>query len=139
MSKLVTMMRFLVFLMFVCFFFGVQAQQEYPLEIIPGKSKHVTAKSDTLWVIDNTQMKKGINDNLKLKNAEVMFVEFESEMKTLSNVIALKNGLIKKNKDGLDQYKKQWEESENQLIKEEEKVKKVKSKNKLWTGIGFVS
>ena len=109
------------------------------MEILPGKTIQLRSGADTLWVINNVQMQKSITQAMSLVKADSIFNMFQAEIYTLQKVISRKNDIIKQNKEGYDKFKGLWESSTKELEEEEEKVEKAKRKNKIWTGVGFVS
>ena len=115
------------------------AQNKYPLEISPNKTVKLKSESDKLWVLNNSQYEKYNDIEPRQHKVDSMFSIFQAEVKTLNKVIRLKNDLIKKNKQSSDHFKTKWEEADAMLLAEEEKSSKTKSKNKIWTGVGFIS
>ncbi len=108
------------------------AQQDYPKEVLPGKSIKVGSKAqqDTLWVINHDQMMLSVDEHLRLKKADSLFTIFQAEILTFQRVIKQKNEIISRLSKDKKDLKAKLETCETEAEANSGKKKKGKKKKK---------
>lgn len=111
---------------------------QYPIEVLPGKTRQIGNSSDTLWVLSNAQFDKVLiaGKELKLVKEELSLIKKKdglvNEHKAESDSIL---SLITKNRND---YEVRWRNCEKDLAIVGESYDKMKRKNKIYKGIAMV-
>jgi len=86
-----------------------------PEYILPGQSKLLEPKTDTLWVLNNKQFKQTIiaKEQLKICNKQLdIYKNMTDSLKAINEVYDQKVKLLEQDRD---YYIKNWKEAENDL------------------------
>lgn len=105
----------------------LHSQTEYPHPLEPGKNFKASAAVDTLfWVLKSGQYDKCLQNSLELKNTQKIVSLRDEEIQKLNSIITEKSGIVEELRGGYEKYKKDWEECDIELEKQEVKVLKLK-------------
>jgi len=132
------MIKKIICLLFLIIPLYVVAQQ-YPQEIMPGTSKTITATTDTLWILKNSQLKNAI---IKAKELEIANQQIEELKKIIGKTDTKdteKDSLIVDLKKDRDYYKDIWQKTDNNLNKVAKEYKCQKLYTKIAIGCGIVA
>lgn len=99
---------------FLLFVQSVNAQK-YPVVVLPGEKQTVEPKTDTLWILKDSQLKRAIISAKKLKIEEEINAELYEEISVLKSKDLVKDSLILDLKEDCNFYKKKWDVCSNDI------------------------
>ncbi len=99
---------YLIIVFLLCSILFVNAQNKYPINIMPTQTKTIDAGNDTLWVLSNRQVKRAITDAKKLKVELEITKELRNKISLMEEKSVTKDSLILDLKNDRDYYVKNW-------------------------------
>jgi flagellar motility protein MotE (MotC chaperone) len=127
-----------LFILLLMFLPAVTFSQQYPKEVLPGKSYTVTATNDTLWVITDSQLEKCLEAGEKLEICKEITDSLKSANGKQQEVINQQDQNVKEYKEGYDRYKDKWEESDKKVEELEIKLEKQKKLTRVLCGVSAI-
>lgn len=112
--------------------------QSYPKYVLPGTSFKVIAEGDTMWILQNHQLKKALKKSDSLKVLQEENTVLEKKIDDLQKIIAIKDQEVADLDSSYTRYKDMWTESDKKLEKAEVKIVKLKKQRGLFLGGGAV-
>lgn len=106
------------FLITIIFFLGISSisyAQDRPRVVFPGETFSVNSKTDTLWIINNTQFKRTIIDHKQLKIANSQIEEQTKIIDKLKEINSTSKDLVDTLKSDRNFYKTNWLKAEDDV------------------------
>ncbi len=109
-------MKRLVLLIFILGLFNIIGfAQKYPVVILPGQQKIITASNDTLWVLKNSQVNNALIQSKQLKICEKEFKNTQQQINILKQQYAQKDSMYQATVKMMNKYKSNWEDCKASL------------------------
>jgi len=83
--------------------------QKYPIVVMPGEQKLVQPKNDTIWLLNDRQLRKAIIAAKKLKIEEEINAELHKKVSLLESKDLVKDSLVLDLKADRNFYKDKWD------------------------------
>ncbi len=99
----------------LCSMLFAQAQNKYPVEIMPQQTKTFSPKTDTLWVLTNHQIKKAIANTKQLKLELAISEELKNKMSLMEKQNITKDSLVVDLKEDRDYYMNNFKDCKNDV------------------------
>ena len=83
--------------------------QKYPIVVFPGEQKLVQPTNDTIWLLNDRQLRKAIISAKKLKVEEEINAELHKKVSLLESKDLIKDSLVLDLKADRNFYKDKWD------------------------------
>ncbi len=108
--------------------------QKYPIVVMPGEQKIVQPINDTIWLLNDSQLRKAIIAAKKLKVEEEINAELHKKVSLLESKNLVKDSLVLDLKADRDFYKDKW----NVCSQDVDILIQKNKRQKLYTKISLV-
>lgn len=113
---------------------GLAQEPSYPMEVLPGQSKTISSRNDTLWVLKHSQMQKALSFGKENRLLKEEIDILRQKIGTQNNITQEKDTLNSLHAKDAVYYKQLWQDTDKDLQTVAQKYKRQKLYNKILMG-----